>query len=328
MQTQTEIGAADDARIVFRLEETRAQLNPPRRQTGEAALELGATGAVAGHQDHQLGKPARAAARFPSANALFQPHHRFDDDVEILVLGPARRADDEPDRVRADAEPREERLAEALTVAAIDRRERRRGTIVQHVGLLHAEAAFEERREAPRHADVGVRAPCVAPLEPARQPHRRMPLAEPQLQHGVAEVVPVDDEADAAAPQREPAHGQRGKRGGILHEHQIGTAQRPQRAPQPEADAQGVEQAGDGVRGSRQLAADLQPRRLQAMDRDPRLVGNLARQRRPFEPDEVDVDAVGRQRMGVVPHAGAASQISEADDGGSHSGKKKIVRRE
>ena len=41
-------------------------------------------------------------------------------------------------------------------------------------------------------------------------------------------------------------------------------------------------------------------------------------QRRPLEADEIDVDAIGRQRLRVVPHAGAASQISERNDGGSH----------
>jgi hypothetical protein len=29
---------------------------------------------------------------------------------------------------------------------------------------------------------------------------------------------------------------------------------------------------------------------------------------------------VGRQRLRVIPHTGAASQISEGDDGGSHDG--------
>ena len=43
------------------------------------------------------------------------------------------------------------------------------------------------------------------------------------------------------------------------------------------------------------------------------------RQRRSFEADEIDVDALRGQRMGVVPHAGAAAQISEGDDGGSHA---------
>ena len=38
-----------------------------------------------------------------------------------------------------------------------------------------------------------------------------------------------------------------------------------------------------------------------------------------FEADKVDVHAAGRQRVRVIPHAGAASQISKADDGGSHA---------
>jgi hypothetical protein len=54
------------------------------------------------------------------------------------------------------------------------------------------------------------------------------------------------------------------------------------------------------------------------VDGNPRLVSNGARQRRAFEADEVDIDAVRGQRLRVVPHAGAASEISECDDDGSH----------
>ena len=45
-----------------------------------------------------------------------------------------------------------------------------------------------------------------------------------------------------------------------------------------------------------------------------------AGQRRTVEADEINVDAVRRQRLRVVLHAGAASQISEGDDDGSHDG--------
>ena len=43
-------------------------------------------------------------------------------------------------------------------------------------------------------------------------------------------------------------------------------------------------------------------------------------ERRAFEADQVNVDAVRRQSLGVIPHTGAASQISEGDDDGSHDG--------
>src|SRR5260221_1341532 len=56
------------------------------------------------------------------------------------------------------------------------------------------------------------------------------------------------------------------------------------------------------------------------MDFDPRLVSNRARKRRSLETDEVDVQAVRRQRMRVILHAGASTQISEGNDSGSHSG--------
>ena len=110
-----------------------------------------------------------------------------------------------------------------------------------------------------------------------------------------------------------------GKAGGFCTSTRSGRAQPPQRAPEAEADPRGVEQAGDRVAGSGQLArGSAAVARFEPVDGNPRLVGDRARQRRAFEPDEVDVDAVRRQRLRVVPHAGAASQISEGNDGGSH----------
>jgi hypothetical protein len=70
-----------------------------------------------------------------------------------------------------------------------------------------------------------------------------MPLTQPQTQEREAEVVPVDDEADAAPPQRKPRDHQRRKRRRILHQHQVRLRQPAQYAPQPEALAHGVEQA-------------------------------------------------------------------------------------
>ena len=66
VQAQPEVGAADHARIVFRLEPARAQLNAPRRQAGEPPFELGAAFAVAGHENDQVRKPPVSAGRPPS----------------------------------------------------------------------------------------------------------------------------------------------------------------------------------------------------------------------------------------------------------------------
>ena len=43
-------------------------------------------------------------------------------------------------------------------------------------------------------------------------------------------------------------------------------------------------------------------------------------ERRPFEPDQVDVDAVRRQRARVVLHAGAFAEIGQREDDGTHDG--------
>jgi hypothetical protein len=83
-----------------------------------------------------------------------------------------------------------------------------------------------------------------------------MPVAETETQQRVPEVVPVDEESHAAAVQRPPGDRERRERGRILDEHQVGARQTPQRPPQPESEARGVEQAGDRVTRSIQTAAN------------------------------------------------------------------------
>src|SRR5436190_24064384 len=102
MQAQPEVGAADDLRIVLGLQPSRTQLNPPRRQAGEPALERAAPRAVPRHEDHQIGESASVPRPLPSADALFEPRYGLDHEIEVLVLGPARRADDEACRAAMD----------------------------------------------------------------------------------------------------------------------------------------------------------------------------------------------------------------------------------
>ena len=82
--------------------------------------------------------------------------------------------------------------------------------------------------------------------------------------------------------------------------------------------ARGIEKAGDSIGRSGEAAADLQAQGRDSMDGDSRLRGNRPRQGGAFEADEVHVNPVGSERQRVVPHTGAASEISEGDDGGSH----------
>jgi hypothetical protein len=48
-------------------------------------------------------------------------------------------------------EPREQRLPVPLAIAALDLHERRRGTVVEHMGVGHAEPALKKGRETARH---------------------------------------------------------------------------------------------------------------------------------------------------------------------------------
>src|SRR5436305_6516360 len=105
METQSQVGAADHARVVLWFEPARAQMNAPGGQAREPALEFRAPAAVTGHEDHQVGESPRRAAGFPSSNAIFQPAHGIDDDVEVFVFRPTRRTDDDADDGRMDTEP-------------------------------------------------------------------------------------------------------------------------------------------------------------------------------------------------------------------------------
>src|SRR5581483_3809396 len=123
VQAQPEVRAADDARVVFRLDPARAQLDAACRQAREATLELGAPLTVAADENHQIRKPSSRPRGFPSANAFLEPADGFDRQIEILVFRPTRRADDEADVGSVDPEAREQRLAKQFPLAAVHRRE-------------------------------------------------------------------------------------------------------------------------------------------------------------------------------------------------------------
>ena len=132
-------------------------------------------------------REGRALLPVPPADPLLEPHHGFNDDVEILVLGPAGGTDDEADRAGANAEAREQRLTEPLAIGAVDRGERRRRPVVEHVRPFHPEPALEKRGEPARHAEVRVDAPRIAALErgqtapPGPVPRRNCRSVYPRL---------------------------------------------------------------------------------------------------------------------------------------------------
>jgi hypothetical protein len=54
------------------------------------------------------------------------------------------------------------------------------------------------------------------------------------------------------------------------------------------------------------------------VDANARIVGDAPRQRRAFVADEINRDSRRSERLRVVLHAGAASEIGQRDDDGSH----------
>ena len=114
-------------------------------------------------------------------------------------------------------------------------------------------------------------APATLMLVKILMPETEQPLT----QHGESEVVPVDHEADVPVPQREPRHGQRRERRGVLHQHEVGTCQPAQDTPEVERDAQRVEDRHHGV-GRAAGLVEAACRRHEAMDGDSRVVENRA----------------------------------------------------
>src|SRR4029077_7608907 len=131
METQAQICAPDDPRILFGLQPPRAKLYAACRQPGDSALELPPAGAIAGDENHQVGKSPTRGRRLPAANPIFEPPDRFDHHIEILVFGPARRKNDESVHTKADAKTPEQPLAKLLALHPIERHEDCRWPVVQ-----------------------------------------------------------------------------------------------------------------------------------------------------------------------------------------------------
>jgi hypothetical protein len=60
------------------------------------------------------------------------------------------------------------------------------------------------------------------PFIEARETHKWMSLPEAQGEHGIAEIVPVNDEPRSAEPRRETRDQKRGNTGRVLDENDIG----------------------------------------------------------------------------------------------------------
>src|SRR5206468_2561094 len=102
----------------------------------------------------EVRKTSRGPRPFPSADTLFEPYDRLDRHVEVLLLRPARRTDDEPHDDTADSESCEQRLTEPLAFGALDRRKDRARPVVQHTRASNAEPALEEGGQGTRDTQV------------------------------------------------------------------------------------------------------------------------------------------------------------------------------
>ena len=196
---------------------------------------------------------------------MLEPDDGVDDHVEILVLGPARRAHDEADRLGVHAEPREQRLPVPLAIAALDRaRTADAGRSYSTCALvtpnrLSRNAArprdthrFASTRRASRRSSH--RASRMAGCQ---WPRRRRSSVYPRLCQSMKNRTPL-------AAQRPPGDRERRERRRVLDEDQVGTRQPPQRPPQAKAQAGRIEQAGDRIARSVQAPPNPQTRALDA----------------------------------------------------------------
>ncbi len=99
VQRQAEIGGADEARILLRLEPRRAQQDTLEAERGETTLVLGAPWTVAGDDD-------RRRRPILGAEPCVPGDRRLDEQIEVLVGAPTGRAHDERRPVLAVAQHR------------------------------------------------------------------------------------------------------------------------------------------------------------------------------------------------------------------------------
>ena len=130
-----------------------------------------------------------------------------------------------------------------------------------------------------------VDAPCVAPLVPARQAHRRMPAPEPQAAAPCIRDCASRSRSGRRAVQSEnQADRERGKRRRILREHEIRRAAGPRSCRHERRARLSVSKIGDDrVTRPRTIGRMRRVDGLQTVNGDARVVGDEPRQRRAFD---------------------------------------------
>ena len=243
-------------------------------------------------------------------------------DVEILVLGPARRAHDEADGLGVNAEPREQRLPVAArarcarsgrTPRPDDRTARARWSTPNRLSRNAARPRDTHRFASTRRAS-------------RRSSHRASRTAGCQWpRRSRSSVYPrLCQSMTNRTPRRRSAHqvtANVGNAGGFWTRTRSGRGSCLQRPPQPKAQPRGIEQPGDRIARSVQAAAESRKRvflmRWTVMRGSPvtRLGSGV-----PSRPTRSTSTPFDDQRVRVVLHAGASPEIAERDNGGSHSG--------
>jgi hypothetical protein len=152
------------------------------------------------------------------------PAHRVQQEIEVLVARPRRRAHDER-RLRArEAERVEEPPAPGSPGLGRQWGESLGRPVTEHGDGLNAPARLQISPECLRHGQVGVGAPAERRLERARERDERMAGSERQREDRPAQVVPVHHQARAAQPGGGERHQEGRDRRRILHQDHVGLA--------------------------------------------------------------------------------------------------------
>jgi hypothetical protein len=137
-----------------------------------------------------------------------------------------------------------------------------------------------------------------------------MIFSQPERQHGVAEVVPIDHEFGSTEPGSHQTDEQSWNRGRILDEEEIGPFDFPQKEPK-----QVKELPNDSAQRKRHKKSRGQPTTVIEGRRKKTASNALtflysAKHRLPPIPDQVHVNQMVGEREGMVLHSRASTQIS------------------
>ena len=355
VQADAEVGGAEEPRVVCRVEPHRAHGDVAERHRPHPRLVRRLQRPLPRHDgDDAQRRRGVGRRRLGLCQLAVERRQRLQQHPKVLVGAPARRAHEQrgaavarppvgrrprrraarprPDavggggvapEVRAVVGGDEEGREAAEEVVALRRRQRREEggrPVVEHA-RVDAPLVAQPRLHRRRHAQVAVEAAREELLVRFRERDEGVALAQPVLQHGVREVVPVEPDDGAPEHPHRPRREQRGDRRRRLHEQHVGLREDDEQRPQQLAELEQrlereVQHQQEARRRPREHVRPHQ-HRADARARLDRRHAALAR-----VPHEPHLGARLGERERVVLHPRRAADVAEDEDrGGARRGR-------